>query len=164
MTQTPQEIRILLGPVARGLIEGVDRNRPSALDVAITTLKNQVRDLSEQASPVAPDQPTSDERILSVLKTQSRAIREMSELAVAEMKMTRLLISALLKDSDNDDPRLRELSETVIDQIYENSSILSADDRDGLLQKEEAFLTATRLELERGPDACKTNEGREIER
>ena len=38
MSETPQNVRIVLGPVARQLIDGAGENRPKALDDAITTL------------------------------------------------------------------------------------------------------------------------------
>lgn len=93
MSETPQNVRIVLGPVARQLIDGAGENRPKALDDAITALLEG----QKSGKAEAPEQAPLDTRLASLeaaMERQTEALRNLSYTASLELKMTRILIAS----------------------------------------------------------------------
>lgn len=65
------------------------------------------------------------------------------------MKMTRLLVAAMMKQGDGDNVALRELTGKVVQKITDQSSTLDANTRDWLRDLGGKFQDAERQELER---------------
>ena len=174
MTQSnSNDARKHYGPLAEQLIGNVTYGKGAALDTAIGKLLIERDQLKEALSVARSDNeklrqdasaaPGSD-NVSAALSAHSDTIRQLCEAMATEHKMTRLLFGTVMQDSDNDDEQLRELVERVIDNVYENSTLLNADQRDTILQKQDAYLTATRTELERAPADIKQWKDQELER
>ena len=144
-------IRILLGPVARALIAGIEENRPTALDEAITKLIEERDDaLAAKAQP--PEQASeagSAQDVAKALTDLTRAIQEQKEITLAEMKMTRLLVAVMMKQGEGDNVALRELTGKVVQKITDQSTTLDANTRDWLRDLERKYQDAERQDLER---------------
>lgn len=148
MSDTQPNLRLRLGPVARDLIDGQTENRQQALDDAITRLLWNQKG-SEDRGQTQPDVIKEIEIISDAVDDQTRAFTELKEIIVPELKMTRLMMQMLLKESENDNEHLRELTDLVMTKIYERTTILSDDDISKLQDMEERMHDALRVEMER---------------
>ena len=174
MTQaSSNDTRKHYGPLAEQLIGAVSYGKGAALDTEIGKLlieRDKLKEALEaaqseneelrQAALDAPEQGN----VSAILTAHSQTIRELCEAMATEHKMTRLLFGTVMQDTDNDDAQLRELVEHVIDNIYENTALLDADQRDLILQKQDDYLAQVRQQMERGTLELEQSEDHELER
>lgn len=164
MSDSTQNVRILLGPVAQALIDGTTTNRPRALDQAIADLQERA-ETSAQANGVSPTQsdlasviPSEMMSLRSDLNDMRRAFVEMKEIALAEMRMTRLLVGTLVDQGNDDHTALLRFAGDMIQKMYANSELLTKEDQQELERKEDLFERLNRMELERGIEPHKVDE------
>lgn len=149
MSETPQNVRIVLGPVARQLIDGAGENRPKALDDAITALLEGQK--SGQAE--APEQAPLDTRLASLeaaMARQTEALRNLSYTASLELKMTRILIASLMSEGNEDQRTLLALASQATDEVQSKLQLLGDSEIEKLRENEASVQTAILRDLERG--------------
>ncbi|WP_147112307.1 hypothetical protein [Tateyamaria sp. syn59] len=87
-----------------------------------------------------------------------RALIEMKEIALAEMRMTRLLVGTLVDQGNEDHAALLRFANSMIQKMYANSALLTLEDQQDLERKEDLFVRLNRMELERGIEPQKVDE------
>lgn len=162
MSDSNQNIRVVLGPVARSLIPSGTDSRQDALDAAITKLmqsgsvrpENHPADVGSSRIATPGDGEMRDAMLglQDEVRRMSRAMTEMKEIALAEMRMTRLLVGTLVDQSNEDHVALLRFAGEMIQKMYANSELLTKEDRQDLERKEDLFLRMNRMELERSPE------------
>lgn len=168
MSDTTQNIRVVLGPVARSLIPDGADNRQDALDAAITDLMQSGADhhdsaWSDTGSTLSPssDGPSLHQAIVLMqddVQRMGRALVEMKEIALAEMRMTRLLVGTLVDQSNEEHHALLRFAGEMIQKMYENSELLTKEDLQELERKEELFQRLNRIEMDRAAEPRKDHD------
>ena len=152
-------IRVTLGPVAVTLIEGVDsKKRPRVLDQAIEDLRAQasarvkIGGVDEQGTEISARIVDALSDVQTEVRTMRRAMLDMKEIALAEMRMTRLLVGTLVDQSNEDHVALMRFAGDMIQKMYDSSELLTQEDARDLERREDLFHRINRMELERGPE------------
>lgn len=151
-------IRVTLGPIALALIEGIDsKKRPRALDQAINELQalassETVADTGGvQSLEISDTIADAIAELQSDVRSMSRAMRDMKEIALAEMRMTRLLVGTLVDQGNEDHVALMRFAGDMIQKMYDSSELLTEEETRDLERREDLFQRINRMELERGP-------------
>ncbi|WP_299775765.1 hypothetical protein [uncultured Tateyamaria sp.] len=149
MSDTPKKVRVVLGPIARKLLEGAEGNKGKALDEAIMGL------IEGPASghPSGPDTQTlcSDIQTLTeTVRAQGDLLRLLEKAVILEQRMTRIYIASTLSETDEEQRELLAFAAEAVEQLIDKSDVISERKLEDLKSVEEAAETAMRRELERG--------------
>lgn len=157
MSETTQSnLRIRLGPVASSLIDGQSENPRQDLDDAIQALLNRP---TEDAGVEAQLATISD-----VLAAQAASLKALRDVVIFEQRMTRVYLSSILSDSDEDQHELLAMAEETVEEVISRSGLFNEAERAEMLSKEEAAQTAIRRELDRGTEEVEPKKEPELER
>ena len=163
MSEASQNVRIVLGPVARQLIGGQDGNRPKALDDAITGLLEQLENAQANAGGNAP----SAARLASLeaaVARQTEALQSLTHAATLEMKMTRVLIASLMSESNEEHQTILALANSAVEETHAKSRLLGDAELERLRESEASVQAAILREMERGGQEQELETEAEIER
>lgn len=163
MSDTNQPIRVVLGPLARALVQGSGSNRGQALDDAIKDLTERAQSPGE-GSDVLADLEGRIDALTAVTERQANTIDELRKLVVLELQMTRVMVGSLMATTNQEQQHLRIIADTAVAKFHDTSQLLDASERERLQSKEEQFLTMTRQELERGAVVQEQDKEKEFER
>lgn len=164
MTDTQSNVRIVLGPVARTLIQGAEENRQQALDEAISNLIDQ-RDEAREGLRTAPASGSDDlASILSSLEAQRAAFKGLQEIVLSEMLATRMFIQSFMSDTDVGVGMLREMTDLMLETLQKRTSHLKELDFVHLREKEREFAILLQDQMGREPEELLTREGEDLER
>lgn len=157
MSETTQSnLRIRLGPVASSLIDGQSENPRQDLDDAIQALLNRP---SESTGVEAQLATMSD-----VLAAQAASLKALRDVVIFEQRMTRVYLSSILSDSDEEQHELLAMAEETVEEVIARSGLFNEAERAEMLSKEEAAQTAIRRELDRGTEEVEPKKEPELER
>lgn len=140
MSEAKISNRIVLGPVARKLIEGHAENRPQALDDAILALQ----DAPQAAPETSHEEPHLEGRIQSLetlIERQSEAIKQLSYATTLQHKMTRILIASLMSETNEEQQTLVGMAEQAAGEAQAKTDLLGESEIE-MLQREEASVNA----------------------
>ena len=164
MSDESTEIRVTLGPVARALIEGKKSKRPTELDRAITRLQDRAQEhqVASRGEPEKAEARPGDPIEIGAMRREigemHRAFVGMKEVALAEMRMTRLLVGTLVDQSNEDYAALLRFVGDTIRKIYETSELLTKEDLQDLDRKEDLFQRLNRIEVDRTVEPERTDQ------
>lgn len=146
--QQNNNVRVVLGPVARALIDGARENRQQALDDAITQLM-EGRDATSTPNFEPVETKGKDAGTITGLESLKRMLSEHQDIMLAEMKMTRLMVNWLMKRSDQDNEALREMTGQVVRRIVDDAMSISKDTKAWLMEIERKYEEMERQEMDR---------------
>ncbi|MFY0312527.1 hypothetical protein ACFMBG_21835 [Leisingera sp. D0M16] len=163
MREASQKVRIVLGPVARQLIDGQDGNRPKALDDAITGLLEQLENTQANAGGNAPLAARLASLETAVAR-QTEALQSLTHAATLEMKMIRVLIASLMSESNEEHQTILALANSAVEEAHAKSRMLGDAELERLREIEASVQTAILREMERGGQEHELETEAEIER
>ncbi|WP_323777867.1 hypothetical protein [Leisingera sp.] len=163
MSEASQNVRIVLGPVARLLIDGQDGNRPKALDDAITGLLEQLENAQANAGGNAP-LAARLAALEAAVAHQTEALQSLTHAATLEMKMTRVLIASLMSESNEEHQTILALANSSVEEFQAKSRLLGDAELERLRENEASVQTAILRDLERGGLEQELKTEAEIER
>lgn len=157
MSETTQSnLRIRLGPVASSLIDGQSENPRQDLDDAIQALLNRPSEGTGVEAQLAT--------ISDVLAAQAASLKALRDVVIFEQRMTRVYLSSILSDSDEEQHELLAMAEETVEEVIARSGLFNETERAEMLSKEEAAQTAIRRELDRGTEEVEPKKEPELER
>lgn len=163
MSETQQNLRVRLGPVASALIEGTAENRQEALDRAITDLQERaVRNADEREGQVLGT--GSLQGLESRVEAQGERLSALRFSVMKEMQMIRLLIASLMSKSDTSQQELLAFATEAVETLRRDSSLVLEKEHANLASQEAAFQDAIRLDMQQGSDGLEREAEVEIER
>jgi len=171
MSEQQPTHRIVLGTEASKLIQGVEGNRQIALDKAILELKERA-ERADQMTMVgdapSPDLSGLEDRLAAIeakLDASTEAMDRLRFVALAEMRMTRLYIGAMMETRDEDDiQEILQLGQQTTQRLYDELDILTRKDTAELTREEERVVHMMREEMQRGVPEEKQHETGDRER
>lgn len=175
MTDKEKAPRVVLGPIATELIAGAEGNKQEALEAAIAHLRDAAvapgkGNGSSTHSGALGDAAGAQSRIairelLAEMRTVRTAMIDLTELTLAEMRMTRLIVGTLIDGGNDDHVALMKFAGQMIQKMYEDTDLLDQEKFEELQQSEELFHRINRLEMDRSLEPEKSGrDHEEIER
>lgn len=163
MSDTQQPVRVVLGPIARNLIEGAGNNRGKALDDAIQTLMEDA-----QRTPSQPaDHPALAERIdalADTIRSQGEILSALRKTLILEQRMTRLYFATMTSNQTEEQRELVEMAQEAIDDLIDSHNLLDEQEKERLRNREEVAEAAMWRDLERGFEELEPENEPELER
>ena len=163
MSETQQNVRVRLGPIASALIEGASENRQEALDHAIQELQEAAASREAEAG-----MPSDAEVTLGSLAAQIRqqtAIMSALRLHVLkEMQMLRVLVASLMSETDTGQQELLAFATEAIGALRKETGLTKELERAELSSQEEAFHSAVRREMQHTSAIIEKDQDQEIKR
>ncbi|WP_158972294.1 hypothetical protein [Chachezhania sediminis] len=170
MNDQHPNLRIVLGPEAARLIQNAEGNRPMALDQAILDLQQRA-DRSGDVPGAAPgplvDLTCLEDRLAAIeaqLAVCTGTVDRLRLVALAEMRMTRLYIAAMMEAREEGDLReILAIGHRTAEHIYDELEVLTQDDVAHLTRDEDRVVQMIREEMHRGtaPEALRDRPERE---
>lgn len=148
MSDTTKNPRIVLGPVARKLIEGKGDKQQQALDDAILALQ----ETPENAGQPVPDTTALEKQIGSLeahIERQAEAIRQLSYATTLQHKMTRILIASVMSTTNEEQQTLLALADQTAEDAHAKTELIGESEIEMLEREEAAMTTAINREFER---------------
>ncbi|MEX0301299.1 MAG: hypothetical protein AB3N24_02640 [Leisingera sp.] len=163
MSETQQNIRVRLGPVASALIEGSSENRQEALDRAILDLQERAaagtEERLEQASGADPLQALEGK-----IEAQGALLSALRFSVMKEMQMIRLLIASLMSKSDSSQQQLLAFATEAVETLRRDTSLVLEKEHTNLANQEAVFQEAVRRDMQQGYDGLEREVDEELER
>ena len=143
--------RVVLGPVARQLIEGKGQNGQQALEDAIQELQERARQTEYRG-----EDPALTAFTLTALEAATdRSIEAMNRLATTtakELKLTRILIASLMTSKSEEQQQLIEMTEQIIQDLHKSGTLLEVSELEKLNELDARYKEITSRELQRGAE------------
>lgn len=163
MSDTQTNIRVVLGPVARQLIEGKGQNRQQALEDAIEALHERAAQAERPSESPAPTALT----LRTLEGAAERSIEAMTRLAATtakELKLTRILIASLMTNKSDEQQQLIDMTEQAIQDLHKSGELLGVSELEKLNELDARYREITSQELQRGTELSREVQEEELER
>ncbi|MEM8970893.1 MAG: hypothetical protein AAGD43_02360, partial [Pseudomonadota bacterium] len=135
MNDAQQKIRVVLGPVARTLVEGTEVNRAEALDEAIEELIKKAQSSSDPNREIGS---LNEElaRLQTVIANQSAVIKTLQDVVILEQRMTRIFVASILSDDSEEQHQIMEMAAGAVEGLIDQSGLISEQERETLKSRE----------------------------
>lgn len=162
MNDAQQKVRVVLGPVAKQLVQGSEGNRAEALDQAIQDLI-QKSEASSKTDPEIGNLSAELTSLKAVIENQSAVLKTLQEVVILEQRMTRIFVASILSDDSEEQHQIMEMAAAAVEGLIDASGLISEREREALKSREHEADAAMQRELDRGSLIAEQDKDPELE-